>query len=351
MTDSRKIRGASLIAGNPYGPVDRPLTSARARHAIGSGTVAVFILCISGCGEAPGPDMALGTLERDRVELTAEAREPITAVDVHEGDHVDVGQKLLSQDTAATSARLDQARAAVNQAKNQLAELVKGPRAEDILAARARLDGAMSQAESADREYNRVRDLVEQKLLSASNLDQQRAVRDASRAAEKEARAQLTELLRGTRIEQLDQARDALARAESQLRELEVSAGRLDVVAPVSGIVEALPYKLGERPPAGNPVVVLLRDGAPYARVYVPEPLRARVVAGTAAEIRADGLDKPLGGIVRYISAEAAFTPYYALTQRDRSRLAFLAEVTVTDPAGVALPAGLPVEVRFPAAP
>jgi HlyD family secretion protein len=329
MNDLRKVQGACT--------------------AMGPGVVAL-LLCISGCDDGPGPEVALGTLERDRIELTAEAREPITAIEVQEGDHVEAGQALLRQDPAATSARLDQARAAVNQAKNQLAELVKGPRAEEILAARARLDGAVSQADSADREYERVRNLVEQKLLSASNLDQQRAVRDASKAAAKEARAQLTELLKGTRIEQLDQARDALALAESQLRELEVSAGRLEVTAPVSGIVEALPYKLGERPPAGNPVVVLLRDGAPYARVYVPEPLRARVMSGTAAEIRADGLEKPLAGVVRYISAEAAFTPYYALTQRDRSRLAYLAEITVTDPAGVALPAGLPVEVRFPAA-
>jgi HlyD family secretion protein len=224
---------------------------------------------------------------------------------------------------------------------------VKGPRVEDILAARARLEGADSQLRTEQSELERVRKLVDQKLLSASNYDRQKAVRDLAEATRREASAQLTQLLRGTRIETLDQARDALNQAESQLRELEVSAARLTVRSPVDAIVEALPYKLGERPPAGNPVVVLLRDGAPYARVYVPEPLRAQVAAGTAAQISVDGVRGPLAGRVRYISAEAAFTPYYALTQRDRSKLAFLAEVDVTDPAGVALPAGLPAEVRF----
>ena len=34
-------------------------------------------------------------------------------------------------------------------------------------------------------------------------------------------------------------------------------------------------------------------------------------------------------GTVRYISAEAAFTPYYSLTQKDRSRLAYRAEITL----------------------
>ena len=53
--------------------------------------------------------------------------------------------------------------------------------------------------------------------------------------------------------------------------------------------------------------------------------------------------------LVRFLSAQAAFTPYYALTQRDRSRLSYLMEVTLTEPAAKELPTGVPVEVRTPA--
>ena len=35
--------------------------------------------------------------------------------------------------------------------------------------------------------------------------------------------------------------------------------------------------------------------------------------------------------------------------QRDRSRLSYLAEVVLTDPAAAVLPTGIPVEVDFPA--
>ena len=49
---------------------------------------------------------------------------------------------------------------------------------------------------------------------------------------------------------------------------------------------------------------------------------------------------------MRYVSSEAAFTPYYALTQEDRGRLSYLAEVTLTDELAAArLPSGVPVEV------
>jgi HlyD family secretion protein len=60
-----------------------------------------------------------------------------------------------------------------------------------------------------------------------------------------------------------------------------------------------------------------------------------------------DGIDGTLRGQVRYIAAQAAFTPYYALTQEDRGRLSYLAEVTIIDEKGADLPAGVPVEVRF----
>jgi HlyD family secretion protein len=71
---------------------------------------------------------------------------------------------------------------------------------------------------------------------------------------------------------------------------------------------------------------------------------------GTEVTAKVDGAPHPLRGRVRYVSAAAAFTPYYSLTQKDRSRLAFLAEVTLDDPGAARLPAGVPVQVQVPAA-
>ena len=50
---------------------------------------------------------------------------------------------------------------------------------------------------------------------------------------------------------------------------------------------------------------------------------------------------------MRWVSADASFTPYFALTEHDRSRLSYLAEVDVPDAAE--LPSGVPLEVDFPA--
>ncbi|HEX5768804.1 MAG TPA: HlyD family efflux transporter periplasmic adaptor subunit [Burkholderiales bacterium] len=300
----------------------------------------------AGCsGDADGP-VALGTLERDRVELTAEAHEPIVALNVQEGERVSADQVLLQLDSASLTKELASARANASSARHRLLELTRGPRMEEILEARARLEGAESDVDAETREYERLQGLVEQRLVSQSELDRQRASRDRATAERKRAQAQLALLLKGTRIEELDQARDALSQAQSALERLEISVARLTVRAPRPGVIEALPYEVGERPAAGAVVAVLQADGATYARVYVPAQLRTALRPGAAAHVSVEGIEEPLAGRVRYVSSEAAFTPYYALTQEDRGRLSYLAEVTLTDEQAAArLPVGIPVEV------
>lgn len=296
---------------------------------------------------SPDERQILGTLERDRLELIAESNEPIVAIELREGAQVQAGTVLLRQELGAMQARLDQAIAARNVAERRLAELTKGPRSQEIAEARAAAEAAQSSLTTEAREYARVSDLVERKLLSQSTLDQARARRDTAAGTSKQATARLNLLLEGTRIEEIEQAEASLKQAQAALAELQTSAARYVVVAPRAGRIEALPYKLGERPAAGMPVVVMLAEGIPYARVHVPETVRAQFKAGTHVQVRLDGREQPLDGVVRYVSAEAAFTPYYALTQDDRSRLSYLAEIDLPEEAAREIPSGIPVQVSL----
>jgi HlyD family secretion protein len=302
---------------------------------------------IVGCRGGDEPARLVGTLERDRIEIIADTDEPIVSLDVREGQHVTLGQQLLRQENVISAAQTAQADAQIEQARHRLTELQRGARIEEIDRARARVAAARAMLARDEREFARVSQLVEQKLFSQAQLDDARAARDGSRATSREAQAQLTELLRGTRIEEVDQARAALALAEAARQQLEVSNTRLTVLATRAGTVDALPYKAGERPPRGAPIVVLLADSPAFARVYVPEARRIHVRPGAAAQIFVDGLEQPLAGKVRYVASDSAFTPYFALTQRDRGRLVFLCEIEVVDSGRQSLPAGVPVEAQI----
>ena len=59
-----------------------------------------------------------------------------------------------------------------------------------------------------------------------------------------------------------------------------------------------------------------------------------------------DGHDGALTGTVRWVSADASFTPYFALTEHDRARLSFLAEIDVEQARD--LPSGVPLQADFP---
>lgn len=319
----------------------------RTTRAGAAACAAVAVLLAAACDRRSGDSYWVGTLERDRIEIVAERDEPIVAIEVREGDRVKQGQVLLRQATELAGTRSAQADAALAEARERLVELERGARPEVRAEARARVAAARAALERDERELVRVTELIEQRLVSASSADEARAARDMSAARLQEAIAQLQALERGTRIEQIEQARAAVAAAESARSELGITDARLVVRATRDGLVEALPYELGERPPRGAPVAVLLADGVPYARTFIPEPDRARVKPGAKATIRVDGVSEPLAGVVRFVASEASFTPYFALTQRDRSHLAFAAEIDVTDPAARDLPAGIPLEVEL----
>jgi HlyD family secretion protein len=289
----------------------------------------------------------VGTLEWDRIELTADAAEPIVAIGVREGEAVAAGQIVLQLDARRLQARLDESRALLAQRSARLDELQRGPRVERITRARATLAGAEATLETALRELNRVRPLVKQELLTRQDLDNARAAYDVARARRDSAQAELAEMEHGTTREELDQAVAARDAAAAAVRGLEVSLERLTVRAPVPGIIDDLPLEPGERPTVGAVVAVLLSGEAPHARVYLPEPLRTRVSVGDPASVHVDGIDQPFSGRVRRVSADPAFTPYYSLTERDRSRLSYLTEVTLAGEAALGLPAGVPLRVLF----
>jgi HlyD family secretion protein len=309
--------------------------------------VLAFALLAAACAEDPSELPALGTLERDRIELVAEADEPVVEHAVREGDRVEAGALLVRQAGGRVAAQAERARRTRDEARALLEELRNGPRPEVVAEARAQLGGAEGTLRTARLDLERAEELARADYASRARLDHARTSFEAARASRDAAEARLTLLLRGSRAEEIARAESALAAAEAALAEAELRAARLEVRAPRAGVVDALPFEPGERPPPGAPVAVLVADGAPWARVHVPEPLRTRLAPGARARVRIDGFAEAFEGRLRSISHEPAFTPYFALTQRDRSRLSYLAEIDVVSPEALGLPAGVPVEVTF----
>lgn len=303
-------------------------------------------VALAGCGDGDSPNRVVGELASDRYELTVESNEPITSIAVAEGDTIARGQVLVEQDARRAAAQLAQADAALGQARARLDELVRGPRAEQITAARANVEGAEQELEFRETEMDRTRQIHGRGLASPEDLDRAQAALDVAQANLKLRLAQLEELLTGTTVEELAQAEHAVQQAAALRDAVQIDVERHTLLAPVDGIADARLFETGERPVPGQPVMILLGGQQPYARVFVPETIRVNIDPGTRARIFVDGLDAPIDGQVRWISSDAAFTPYYALTERDRGRLSYVAKVDFRTERE-RLPDGVPVEVEF----
>lgn len=310
-------------------------------------TLILATVTLIACSKAPAEDVLVGVTASDRIELTAEAAEPIIDIAVEEGSRVAAGDLLVQQDPTRARANLATAEADAAQARARLAELVRGPREEQIRAGRANVSGARDQVSFRTDEFERISQIYEQDLLSTEARDQAKSRLDAAVASLELYEAQLEELMAGTTVEELDQAEAAVAAADARIDAARLSLDRLSIRAPVDGLADSRLFETGERPVAGQPVFVMLGGEQSYARVFVTEARRVGITPGTKVRVRVDGIDVPLDGRVRWVSSDATFTPYYALTEHDRGRLSYAAKVEILG-RKERIPDGVPVEVELP---
>jgi HlyD family secretion protein len=288
----------------------------------------------------------VGTLERDRIDVVVESNEPIISIQARDGQEVEAGDPILEQDPSRAQAQLAQQLAQRNQAAARLAELERGPREESIREARANLESSRVRETNALANDKRTQEVFDRGLSSEGRLDLDETNYKTAVARVKADSEALDRLLHGTTVEELDQATAAVEVSEARVRQAQLDLDRTRIFAPVSGVVDKVLYRIGERPAPGTTVAVVLDSSRTYARVYVPEQLRTRVTPGANIDVRVDGEDASFSGRVRWVSSDATFTPYFALTEHDRSRLSFLAEIDIPDAAH--LPSGVPLQADFP---
>jgi len=305
----------------------------------------VFVV-LTACENGP-QNIALGTLERDRIAHAATINEVVVALPVAQGSEVKKGDLLVQLDDTLQKAQVSKAEAEVAQAEANFEKLRNGARVEEVAAAQARVAQARATLVENEATYVRAINLIKEKVISESTFDQALAARDAGRAGLQNAQEQLRILTNGTREEDLRAGEAYLNAAKAVLASENKKLADLTILATRDGILDNLPWNLGERVTTGSPVAIVLAGKAPFARIYVPEPYRVKVKVGDQLVVHVDGLQKTLTGTLRWISTEAAFTPYYALNQEERARLMYLAEVQLPD-SEAGLPNGVPAQVELP---
>jgi HlyD family secretion protein len=192
-------------------------------------------------------------------------------------------------------------------------DLQKSEAVASLAAARANIAQAQAQlveTEAARDEAQRVADRTA-KLREQGTAPQAQA--DTARANAVSANARVMVATEG-----LESAKAQLALAEARLANVELLLNRTEVKAPVSGKVVARNAKIGAiATAAGQPMFVIIRDGALELRADVSETDILRLAPGQKARLRGIGMSDKLEGTVRLV--EPTIDP---VTRLGRARIA-----------------------------
>lgn len=233
------------------------------------------------------------------------------ALDEAQSDY-DAAVRRLEYET-----QVNQARAALDKAQQDLAKLENGPDPDAVAILQARLSAIQAAPEQAQA-------AVEQAKVGL-------------------AQAQV----------RLDQAGKSLGQAQVELDVIDIQLKKLVVYASTSGVVLGRNVEVGEVIQVGAPVMTIGRLDQLTITVYVPEDRYGQITLGQSAQVRVDSFPgQVFVAKVVYIAGQAEFTPRNVQTAEGRRTTVFAVELEISTSANdsqaqPALKPGMPADVQF----
>jgi HlyD family secretion protein len=148
---------------------------------------------------------------------------------------------------------------------------------------------------------------------------------------------------------ELDKAKSALSQAEASLALIDAQIAKLEVRAPMDGIILTRNVEPGEFIQPGAVALTLANLNELTITVYIPETRINEITLGQRAKVTIDvatGESPVFEAEVIHIADQAEFTPRNVQTVAGRSSTVFAVKLKVTDPGG-ALKIGMPADVVF----
>ncbi len=300
---------------------------------------------LAGCADRE-PQGWSGYAVADYVYVAAPLAGTLRALNVAAGQQVARDQPLFELDAEAEQAARAEADARLAAAVHQAADASKGKRAPEVQVNQAQLAQARAQAELAQHDLARKRELLARGFVSQAQVDE-------AQTALQQARARVEELASTVQVARLPARDDERAAAGAHvdaarqaLRQSEWRQQQKQQLAPAAAQVADTFFRQGEFVNAGQPVLSLLPPGNIKARFFVPEPQLPAIALGQAVRLRCDGCGAPVPARVTFIASRPEYTPPVIYSNSQRSKLVFMVEARPAPADATRLRPGQPLDVR-----
>ncbi len=235
-------------------------------------------------------------------DVAPEAAGRVIDTPVNVGDFVKQGQVLAKLENRDAQLRLDQAKAAEQQAEAALRQaqsrigLGAGQnfdpnKVPEVLAAKAAYDSAVAQAKLAEADAQRYENLIKTGDVSRSAYEKARTSADTAEAQANSAKQQYEATLNGARqnFQGVMTAQASLAGAHSQVEMAEKALQDTVIRAPFDGYVSARPIAVGQYVALTNKIATVLRVTPIKLDLQVPESNAPAMKLGGTVEANVPG--------------------------------------------------------------
>jgi HlyD family secretion protein len=297
----------------------------------------------SGCNrrEAAGWQ---GYLEAELVYVAAPLGGRLEQLAVSKGARIEQGAPLFTLERESEAAALREASERLRAAEARLADSRKGARPPELAALEARLDQAQAAAELSKRELARQQELFTTRVIAEHDFDRARLTHERNLRGVDELEAQIATARLGARSDAIVAAEADLAAAAAARERAAWAVAEKAQSAPSGALVFDTLFREGEFVPAGTPVVALLPPAHLKVRFFVPEADFAALTAGDRVRVAVAGRP-PIDATVSYLSPRPEYTPPVLYNRDNRTKLVFMIEADIDAGAASHLHPGQPVDV------
>ena len=197
----------------------------------------------------------------------------LTDVPVIAGQQVKKGDVLLKIDDRDAVASVAVQEAAINVARQQLAELKLLPRPEDVPIAEAKVRSANALVTQQTKRLKRGSELIDQNAISAEELDAIVESEQVAREQLESAKAELAKLQAGAWAPQIATAEAQVFQATAALEQARTHVALRTVTAPIDGEVLQVNVEVGQYVSgvSTQPLIVLGDTSTLHVRVDIDE--------------------------------------------------------------------------------
>ena len=254
------------------------------------------------------PTYLQGQVEAKQINVAPKVPGRVKAIYKQEGDVVHKGDLLLELESTELDAKLSQAEAARMAAQAQSDKAQSGARSEQIQGAYNVWQQAQAAAELAEKTYQRVSNLYNDKVLPAQKKDEAYTQMVALQKQAEAAKSQYEMAKNGARVED-----KTVAQAQGVITEVNAYKDGAKVFAPSDAEIQTIIPNEGEIVNAGYPVMNLIDSSDEWVVFNIREDKMADFKIGTKFK----GIVPALGNQeiemeVKHIAVQADFATWTA---------------------------------------